>query len=157
SSTSTTSTTIATTTSTTIQSCCAAERITLASSAGTLKVGGFAPFPFPAGVQTTIDAGAADATCKHPVTVPPGRSRVPPFCIPALQSTSQVTATGCESGTGDGAGFLWDGFASTHGGAPLTNVTKNADSADGVCDNVADVCANRDNNLLGDIDEVIAA
>ena len=152
-----TTTTSSTTTSTIASTCCSAERTTLSSSAGTLKVGGFAPFPFPAGVVTIIDAGAPDATCKHPVTLPAGGFAVPPFCIPALQYTSQVISTGCAVGTGDGAGFLWDGNASANGGVPMTNVTKNADSSDGVCDNSGAACANRDLNLLGDIDETISA
>jgi hypothetical protein len=108
-------------------------------------------------VTTVIDAGAPDATCRHPVTLPPGGFAVPPFCIPALQYTSAVQTTGCESGTGIGAGFLWDGHTTAHGGTPLTNVTKNGDSADGVCDNVGGLCANRDLNFLGDIDETVSA
>jgi hypothetical protein len=137
--------------------CCRPERTTLISTPGTLKVGGFAPFPFPAGVIDIIDAGVADATCKHNATVPAGGFVVPPFCIPALQYTSQVVATGCESGTGHGAGMLWDGHAVDHGGAPMTNVTKNADSSDGTCDPGGGLCANADLNLLGDVDESITA
>jgi hypothetical protein len=91
------------------------------------------------------------------VSVPAGGFAVPSFCIPALQYTSQVISTGCESGTGDGAGFLWDGNAADNGGTPLTNVVKNADSSDGVCDNSGETCANRDLNFLGDIDETISA
>jgi hypothetical protein len=153
----TSSTSSSTTTSTIAAGCCGAERIRLSSTAGTLKVGGFQPFPFPSGVQTVIDAGTADATCRHPVTIPAGGFSVPAFCIPALQYTSELVPTGCESGTGIGAGLLWDGHAATHGGTPMTNVAKSADSADGVCDNTGGLCANRDNNLLGDIDKTITA
>ena len=138
--------------------CCAAERVTITSgSGGTLKVGGFAPFPFPPGVVTILDSAAGDANCKHAVTVPAGGFTVPPFCIPALNYTSQVTANGCESGSGDGAGFLWDGNAGAHGGTPATNVVKKADSSDGVCDPGSGTCANDDLNLLGDIDAVVSA
>jgi hypothetical protein len=170
--TTTTSTTLSSTTSTTSTtvmcmpipdrvlgdtSCCAAERTTISGTGGTLKVGGFAPFPFPPGVVTILDAGAPDANCKHAVTVPAGGFVVPPFCIPALQYTSSVAATGCASGTGIGAGFLWDGNAANHGGVPATNISKVADSSDGACDPGADVCANRDLNFLGDIDTVVSA
>ena len=135
--------------------CCRPERTVLVSTPGTLKVGGFAPFPFPAGVIDIIDAGVADATCKHDVTLPPGGFVVPAFCIPALQYTSQVVATACESGTGLGAGMLWDGHAVDHGGVPMTNVTKNADSSDGTCDPGGGLCANADLNFLGNVDEII--
>jgi hypothetical protein len=137
--------------------CCSAERITLVSpGGGTLKVGGFAPFPFPAGVATIMDAGAPNPECQHAVTLPPGGFVIPPFCIPALQYTSQVTTNGCESGTGVGRGQLWDGNSGSHGGLPYTNVNKNADSSDGVCDNSGLACANRDLNLLGDVDETFS-
>ena len=151
-----TTSTSSTTTSTLAAGCCGAERINLNSTPGTLKVGGFAPFPFPAGVHTVIDAGVADATCRHSVTIPAGGFVVPAFCIPALQYTSELVATGCESGTGIGSGLLWDGHAAAHGGIPTTNITKSADSADGVCDNVGGTCANRDTNLLGDVDKSAA-
>ena len=142
-----------------LSACCSAERTTISGAGGTLKVGGFAPFPFPAGVQTIMDAGAPDATCKHAVTIPAGGFFVPPFCIPALQYTSQVTVNGCETGTGVGAGFLWDGHAATHGGVPATNVTKHADSASGnSCSPAAPgaACANADLDLLGDTDTVVS-
>jgi hypothetical protein len=141
---------------TNVSPCCSAERTTISGTGGTLKVGGFAPFPFPPGVVTKIDAGAPDGTCRHDATIPPGGFVVPSFCIPALQYTSSVSTNGCESGSGIGAGTLWDGDAGAHGGVPATNVTKHADSADGVCDNVGGVCANRDLNTLGDTDTVVS-
>ena len=157
SSTSTTSTSSSTTTSssssttTSIAACCSAVRIQTSSNAGTLKVGGFAPFPFPAGVTVTIDAGAADAQCKHDAVVPPGGFNVPAFCIPALNYTSQVQYNGCQSGSGIGKGAVWDGHTAAHGGTVMSNVTKNADSSDGVCDPGSGICANDDNNLLGKV------
>ena len=171
--TTTTSTILSTTTSTTSTtlvctptparspgdtSCCGPERVTIVSGLnGTLKVGGFAPFPFPPGVKTILEAGTADSTCRHPVVVPAGGFTVPPFCIPALNYTSSVVATGCASGAAIGSGFLWDGNATNHGGTPMTNISKVADSADGVCDNAGGLCANRDTNFLGDVDNTISA
>ena len=141
-----------------VPACCAAERTTISSGAGgTLKVGGFAPFPFPAGVTAVIDAGAPDANCKHAVVVPAGGFVVPPFCIPALNYTSSVQTIGCATGTGVGAGSLWDGNAQFHGGTPQTNVLKKADSSDGACDVGSGTCANDDLNTLGDIDEIVSA
>jgi len=150
-STSSTSTSTSSSTSTSLPSCCSAERTTLTSSAGTLTVGPFAPFPFPAGVITKIDSGAPDLTCKHNVIVPSGGFAVPSFCIPALQYTSQVQTTGCESGGADGKGVLWDGNAGIFGGVPQTHISKVADSSDGTCDPGSGVCANDDNNFLGQI------
>jgi hypothetical protein len=128
--------------------------VTSSPGGGTLKVGGFQPFPFPPGVQVVIDAGAPDAQCKHDAVVPAGGFGVPPFCIPALQYTSQVTVNGCATGNGAGTGVVWDGHTAEHGGAPAANVSKAADSSDGVCDTspATVVCANRDLNLNGDID-----
>jgi hypothetical protein len=126
-------------------------RIETSSSPGTLKVGGFAPFPFPSGVTTKIDTGAADSQCKHNATVPVGGFNVPPFCIPALQYTSQVTYNGCESGTAIGKGVVWDGNTTAHGGTPFATVTKNADSSDGTCDPGSGICNNDDLNFLGKI------
>src|SRR5207253_5556419 len=60
--------------------CCGAAQIVTVSSAGTLTVDGFSPFPFPPNVQTTIEVGDADATCKHTGIVPAGGFTVPAFC-----------------------------------------------------------------------------
>jgi hypothetical protein len=146
------------TTSTTLipPACCSPERATLVGTSGaTQKVGGFAAYPFPAGTTLVMDYGPPDASCKHDVTIPPGGFTVPPFCIPGLQYTSTIEATGCESGTGVGAGTLWDGNAQFHGGVPMTNVSKVADSSDGVCDNTGAICNQRDINVLGDIDATL--
>jgi hypothetical protein len=133
---STTSTTTSSTTSTTVACapgpCCGPEQIVLQSTAGTLQVDGLPPFPFPTGVMTTMNVGAPDASCGHDVVVPAGGFFVPVFDLPALNYCSQVVPTGCESGGGQGSGRLWDGHATT--GVALTNVTKQADTADGVCD-----------------------
>ena len=129
-----TTTTSTSSTSTTLALCCGPERITLTSTVGTLAVDNLAPFAFPSGVTTTLDTSAASggAECVHDVIVPGGGFSVPNFDIPALNYCSSVTPNGCESGTGQGAGRLWDGNGTP--GVALTDVTASADTADGVCD-----------------------
>ncbi|HJQ82861.1 MAG TPA: hypothetical protein VKA21_02210 [Candidatus Binatia bacterium] len=121
----TTTTTVVTTTTTTL-ACCSAARIETTSSAGTLEVSTIPAFPFPANVQTVIEAGAADATCKHNGIVPPGGFSVPTFCIPALGFSSDVMPTGCESGGADGAAMVWDAAAPT----PDPDVNSIGDTSD---------------------------
>jgi hypothetical protein len=91
--------------------CCAPARIVTTSGSGILQVATLPPFPFPPGVQTTIDAGSADPDCKHNGVVPAGGFTVPVFCIPALGYTSHVEAQGCEAGSGDGTAMVWDAAA----------------------------------------------
>jgi hypothetical protein len=114
-------------------------------------VGTFAAFPFPSGVVTQVDAGAADATCKHSVTIPPGGFTVPVFCIPALQYSSQVVAQGCEGGTADGQGSVWDQTSPS----PTPGVASVGDSSDGVCNPAGQPCnvtvGGAGNNTLGNI------
>lgn len=134
SSSSTSSSTTSSTSSTTIPSCCGAERISLVSSAGTLRVDNLAPFPFPAGVQTTMDSQASDTgfpTCHHPVLVPSGGFNVPNFDIPSLNYCSQIITLGCQSGGKAGKGNLWDGNGTA---ASTSDVTKQGDTSDGTCD-----------------------
>jgi hypothetical protein len=101
---------------------------------------------------TTVDAGAADATCKHSVTIPPGGFTVPVFCILGTGWSSQVVAQGCESGTADGQGSVWDATAPS----PTPNVTRVGDSRDGTCNPAVGACntigTGAGNNTLGDID-----
>lgn len=178
----TSTTTLATTTSTTTTlptSCCAAEEIhTLSTghcdtttsvictsdgdcpgsescvSDGFLQVATLPAFPFPLGVSTYLDVAAAGSfpTCKHDVIIPPGGFLVPVFCIPALGFTSQVSYTGCESGSGDGKGRLWDGAAA----CADADVAKVGDTSDGVCNPPGQPCitapGGAGNNSLGDID-----
>jgi hypothetical protein len=139
---------------------CAPERVTLTSGAGgTLTVSVLPPFPFPSGVLTVLDVDTAvkrrPDVCYHPVTIP--AFSVPVFPIPALGYCSQVTTTGCASGSGGlvGAGTLWDGMAPA-GLADSTVLTK-GDTQDGVCDTTgAPACdANAPHmNSTGDIDLV---
>ena len=130
--------------------CCGPERITLSSSAGTLAVDNLAPFPFPAGVTTVMDVAAASLPypdCQHTAIVPAGGFFVPNFDLPALNYCSSVTPIGCDVGTGFGAGNLWDGNGAP--GLALINVTKSADTADGVCDTTvitAGTCTGGANN-----------
>jgi hypothetical protein len=143
-------------------SCCPAQRISLISSAGTLQVDNLPPFPFPTGVSTIMDVAASVGglpACQHNVVVPNNGFTVPNFDIPALNYCSSVVTLGCESGAGEGAGSLWDGNGVA--GVSLTDVAKDADTSDGVCDatfngsncNTAGVGA----NTLGDIDSVKTA
>jgi hypothetical protein len=122
-----TTTTTSSTTSTTIGlACCAASRIETLSQPGTLEVSTLPAFPFPQNVHTVIDVGAADASCRHTGTVPPGGFTVPVFCIPALQFTSSVTATGCESGGAAGQAVVWDAAAP----APGPDINRVGDTSD---------------------------
>jgi hypothetical protein len=136
--------------------CCGCERITLTSGPGTLTVSVLPPFPFPTGVVTTMDVGAASNNlCDHSVTV--ASFTVPHFPIPALNYCSQVTNTGCAVATGGalGTGTLRDGNGPV--GAP-TNVTTVGDGRDGVCDTTVGACAGGGPaNSLGDIDTTFSA
>jgi hypothetical protein len=107
-------------------------------------------FPFPAGVQTNINAGAADGDCSHPATI--SVFEVPPFCIVGLGFTSDVFPEGCESGTALGSGTVWDA-ASTN---PTPNIFRFADTSDGTCNPAGQPCntlpGSAGANTLGDID-----
>jgi len=101
-------------------------------------VDNLAAFPFPSGVQTVMDTDVSDdgfPSCHHRVVIPSGGFSVPHFDIPALNYCSEIITLGCESGGGDGKGNLWDGNGTA---ASMTNVTKDADTNDGVCDNSFD-------------------
>ena len=123
-----TTTTIVGATTTTIPGggCCAAARIETTSSQGTLEVSTLPAFPFPPNVLTVIEAGAADAGCKHNGIVPAGGFSVPTFCIPALGFSSDVMPTGCEAGGADGAAMVWDAAAT----APDPDVVSVGDTSD---------------------------
>jgi hypothetical protein len=131
--TSTTTTTPVTTTTTTTapQACngCAAEEIVTVSSAGTLQVSTLPAFPFPANVMTTIDTGPAGLGCVHDAIVPANGFFVPVFCIPALQFTSAVYPTGCESGGSLGSGKVWDANDPAHAG-PSPDINRLGDTSD---------------------------
>jgi hypothetical protein len=150
-----------TTTTTTVASCCPAQRISLTSSAGTLQVDNLPPFPFPTGVSTVMDVagGATAPNCEHNVVIPNNGFSVPNFDIPALNYCSSVTTLGCDTGAGEGAGKLWDGMGAA--GVSLTNVTKSADSSDGVCNPPGQPCSTAVGgaaaNTLGNIDSVKTA
>jgi hypothetical protein len=105
---------------------CPATRIETTSTAGFLAVSTLPAFPFPAGVVTTIEVGAADSACKHGAIVPAGGFSVPVFCIPALGFTSSVTPVGCETGAALGNGSVWDASSP----APAPNVVRVGDTTD---------------------------
>lgn len=134
--------------------CCPPQRITLASTPGTVQgsftCGVFQPIPTPAGVEVVLDVGPPDGTCRHALTV--AALTVPTFPTVPLNYCSQVTTRGCEAATGGklGAGQLWD--AAAPAGAAQTNVLVSADTRDGVCDTTGGACAAAPGNILGDVD-----
>jgi hypothetical protein len=136
--------------------CCASARIETTSGPGLLAVSTLPPFPFPAGVVTKMDAGAADACCKHSATIPPGGFSVPVFCIPALGFTSQVVATGCESGSGIGRGTVWDAAAGASlpccADADVSRVGDTSDPSTNSCGTLGGGCNTSPGNAGADTD-----
>jgi hypothetical protein len=119
--------------------CCGATRIELTSTPGILALGTLPPFPFPAGVVTRIDSGAPDVDCEHGTVVPPGGFTAPVFCVPALGFTSELVATGCESGSGHGAGMVWDSVA-TCPDADVSQVGDTSDPSSNACGTLGTGC-----------------
>jgi len=107
----------------------------------------------------TSAATGAPGECRHDVVLPPGGFFVPHFDIPALNYCSEIIDLHCESGTGDGAGALWDGNGTA--GLALTNVSKVGDTSDGVCNPPGQPCTTAAGgagaNTLGDVDETASA
>jgi hypothetical protein len=136
--------------------CCPATRITTSSGPGILQVSTLPPFPFPAGVNTVVDAGAPDSCCKHNVSVPPGGFSVPVFCIPALGFTSSVTPLGCAAGTALGQGQVID--AAAPGPFPCcadTDVSRVGDTSDpstNTCGTLGGGCNTSPGNAGADTD-----
>jgi hypothetical protein len=67
---------------------------------------------------------------------------VPVFCIPALGFTSQVTASGCESGGAHGQGTVWDNIPGAV--CPDADVTRVGDTSDpdgNSCGTLGTTCA----------------
>ncbi len=108
----------------------------------------------------TGPAIGAPGECRHNAVLPPGGFFVPHFDIPALNYCSEFIDLNCESGTGTGAGALWDGHGTA--GLAMTNVTKVGDTSDGVCDtsftgaNCTTAAGGAGANTLGDVDETIS-
>jgi hypothetical protein len=128
-------------------------RIVATSGTGTLLVSTLSPFPLPSGVVTTIDGGAADPNqMKQALTIPAGGFSVTPFCIPALGFTSEITATGCESGTADGQGTGWAAGAP----CPDPEVLKVGDTSAPACGTLGTGCntsaGGAGGDFYGDID-----
>jgi hypothetical protein len=92
--------------------------------------------------------------CRHDVVVPANGFRVPIFDVPFLNggSCSAVTPLPCESGTGEGAGALWDGAGDA--GLARTDVAKVGDTSDGTCNPAGQLCGitGAGANTLGDVD-----
>jgi hypothetical protein len=155
--TSTTTTTSTSTTSTTgMVGCCGPTQIVATSGPGTLTVGTFAAFPFPAGVRAVVNAGPADANCRHDAVVPVNGFSVPPFCVASLNATSTIIATGCVSGGTIGKGSIWDGGSTC--GAVQASISKTGDTSDGVCNPAGQLCTTAlggsGDNTLGNVDTV---
>jgi hypothetical protein len=153
--TSTTTTTSTSTTSTTAMiGCCGPQQIVATSGPGTLTIGTFAPFPFPAGVRAVVNGGPPDANCRHDAIVPAGGFTVPPFCIAQLNATSAVIGTGCAAGGTQGKGSIWDAGASCS--AVQASVSKSGDTSDGVCNPPGQLCTTAPggagDNKLGSVD-----
>jgi hypothetical protein len=108
---------------------CAPTRIVTSTDAGRLVVDSLNAFPFPAGVMTTIDAGAADGACRHPAIVPGGGFDVPTFCIQGLGYTSDVFPLGCAEGTALGNGGVWDAASQ----CADADIFRQGDTSDGTC------------------------
>ena len=118
---------------------CAPTQIVTQTGAGTLVVATLAAFPFPPGVQTTIDIGTADGTCRHDAIVPAGGFSVPVFCIPALGYTSQVIVRHCEAGGADGNGAVWDAAAPCSD-ADVSRVGDTSDASTNNCGTLGTGC-----------------
>jgi hypothetical protein len=119
--------------------CCVATRMETASAPGILAVGTLPQFPFPSGIVTKIETDAGDASCKHSAVIPAGGFTVPAFCIPALGFTSEVTASGCESGNGHGAGMVWDAAAPC-ADADVSSVGDTSDPSTNACGTLGTGC-----------------
>jgi hypothetical protein len=162
---STPTTTSSSTTSTTIpipSGCCAAGRMVLQSTSGTINMGGLFPgFPFPAGMSLTVTMGPPDGSCRHDAVIPADGFSVPAFCFSYLNNaTIDIVPAGCDTGPADGRGSVWDGGAPASGaGCPDTDVRKAADTRDGVCDTDGPPpgvpCLSTAPNGLGDVDATV--
>jgi hypothetical protein len=133
--------------------CCPAGRMTiLGSPGGFYTEATIAPFAFPGGTQITIEIGSPDGSCKHAAFIPPGGFTAPAFCQPALNFSTRYDASGCEGGSADGNGMVWDGNAP----CPDPEVAKVGDTSDGTCNPPGQPCntmaGGAGNNELGDTD-----
>jgi hypothetical protein len=151
----TTTTVSSTTTSTSLPAgtCCGAQQIVLTTGSGTAKFGVITAPPefFPGGGTITIDAAPADPfpSCGHDAIVPAAGFSLPAFCDNGLFFTHKIITSGCTSGGTDGSGRVWDGVAA----CADANVSKSADSRDGVCDPDLSACTSGPfGNVLGDVD-----
>jgi hypothetical protein len=134
--------------------CCGPERITLETGPAALRMAGF-EWQIPAGGHIIIDSAAASGApqCEHGAVIPPGGFQLPNFDLPELGHCGSVIPLGCESGSGAGAGRLWDGRGAA--GAAMTIVDKVADTSDGACNPPGQPCTTGAGgagaNTLGDV------
>jgi hypothetical protein len=133
---------------------CPRQRITFTSGPGTIAVSTLPSFPVAGGAITTVDMQADVGGCRYRATVPPGGFISGAFCIPSLNITAGVFATGCESGGQDGAGTVWPGGAP----CPDADVKRVGDTSDGVCNPPSQPCTTGAGgagaNEFGDVDAV---
>jgi hypothetical protein len=131
---------------------CRRQRLTLTSGPGTVAVSTLPSFPVGGGAITIVDMQADVGGCRYQATVPSGGFTAGAFCIPSLDMTVDLWATGCEAGTGDGAGTVWPGGAP----CPDGDVKRVGDTSDGVCNPPGMPCTTGPGgagaNQLGDID-----
>ena len=123
------------------------------ASGGEVRLGGI-PFPLPSigGAFRLEMASAQDvATCEH-------EARVSDFVLPPLCALGSYTVAvepiGCLDSTSVGTGHVWSGTACC---APV-DVSKVADSSDGLCDDSATMCnmAGAGANQHGAIDKAVS-
>lgn len=137
-----------------VESCCEAEQIVLTSTAGTLRIGGLFPFALSPGVRIVMNAGPPARGCGHGVVIPGGGLVWPNLDVPEIGFCSAMIPLGCASGTGVGAGSLWDGHAPA--GTARTDVEASADTSDGTCNPPGQSCSTlgAGANTLGNVDTV---
>jgi hypothetical protein len=128
--TTTSTTTTSTTVTTTTPTCCSAVQLQAVSDGGTMTIDNLAPVALPAGITLTMNVGAPDGTCAHPLVVPAGGFSMPVIDFPALNYCGTATPLGCVAGDGLGVGTGWDGHAS----CADADVSSTFDTSDGVCD-----------------------
>ncbi|HXJ35853.1 MAG TPA: hypothetical protein VMS22_17615 [Candidatus Eisenbacteria bacterium] len=121
------------------QACCGPRRIVFTTDqGGTIDLGQPPTIPrLAGGIAIVLDTGPPDADCRHTLTVPADGFSANPFCVGSLTATAQLTATGCATGDGLGVGTFWDGKGTTAD----PNITKAADTSDGVCAPTGLVCS----------------
>jgi hypothetical protein len=137
----TTTTSTTSMTSTTAPACCGPQRIIgVAQPGGVLQVTTLTPFEYLGGASLVIDAGPADADCRHELIVPPGGFTFPSMCFPALGFTGVLEARGCASGNGEGKGTGWEA-ASTSADPDIRQIGDTSDPDGNACATLGTGCS----------------